>query len=337
MPANDLPRSKFSATHIIAVLGVLALHGLATWGLANAASPKLLEPKIEKIKPIEIQLVTPIEEKPPEVVEIKKIEPPPIKDTPEPKPKPKPVVAPKSEPKPKPVVAPKSITKLKPKSAAKPKPPVAPKLTSIPKVVQATNPATDNSFALEQQHQADLDKQRQAELEKQRQADLDKQRQADLEKQRQADLAKQRQADLEKQRQADLEKQRQADLEKQRQADLDKQRQVELEKQRQAVSNTPVNFSAGQASWKREPNLLFLEKLKHDDKLGAVITVRVTMTVDSEGNVIQATLVNRSGNRAIDNGIKRAVKASKLYPFTQNGAKVFGTVTLPIKHINSSP
>ena len=116
-------------------------------------------------------------------------------------------------------------------------------------------------------------------------------------------------------------------------AELEEQRLADLETQRQATSTTPVQFSAGQASWKREPNLRFLERLKHDDNLGAVITVRVTITVDSEGNVIQATLVNRSGNRAIDNGIKRAVKASKLYPFTQNGAKVFGTVTLPIKYI----
>jgi len=341
MPVNDLPRSKFSLTNIAAVLGVLALHGLATWGLANATSPNFPEPKIEEIKPIEIQLITPIEEKPPEVVEIEKVEPTPIKSMPEPKPvvapkpapkpKPKPVVEPKPTPKPKPVVEPKPQPKPKPKPVVQPKP--TPKPKPKPKVVQDDNTVTDNSFALEQQRQAELEKQHQADLDKQHQADLEKQRQADLEKQRQADLEKQRQADLEKQRQADLERQRQADLERQRQADLEKQRQAELEKQRQAASNTPVNFSAGQASWRSAPNFRSLERLRHGGKPGDVLKMAVTLTVDKKGNVTNVVKNSSSGNAAIDAGVVRAVKASKLNPFTQNSSPVIGTITLPIEYI----
>lgn len=335
MPVNDLPRSKFSLTNIVAVLGVLALHGLATWGLANAASPKLAEPKIDEIKPIEIQLVTPMEEKPPEVVEIAKVEPTPIKSMPEPKP----VRAPKPEPKPKPVVEPKPEPKpkpvIEPKPTPKPKPVVEPKPTPKPKtkVVQDTSTVTDNSFALEQQRQAELEKQRQIDLNKQRQAELDRQRQAELDQQRQANLEKQRQADLEKQRQANLEKQRQADLDRQRQADLEKQRQAELDKQKEAASNTPVNFSAGQASWRSAPNFRSLERLKHGGKPGDVLTISVTLTVDKQGNVTNVTKNNSSGNAAIDAGVIRAVKASKLNPFTQNGSPVIGTITLPVEYI----
>jgi len=335
MPVNDLPRSKFSLTNIAAVLGVLALHGLATWGLANVASPDFPIPKIDDIKPIEIQLVTPMEEKPPEVVEIERVKPTPIKSMPEPKPvvapKPKPVVEPKPEPKPKPVVEPKPAPKPKPKPVVEPKP--TPKPKPKPKVVQDTSTVTDNSFALEQQRQAELEKQRQIDLNKQRQAELDQQRKAELDKQRQANLDKQRQADLEKQRQADLEKQRQADLDRQRQADLDKQRQAELDKQKEAASNTPVKFSAGQASWRRAPNFRSLERLKHGGKPGDVLTVVVTLTVDKQGNVTNVAKNNSSGNAAIDGGVIRAVKASKLNPFTQNGSPVIGTITLPVEYI----
>jgi len=311
MPVNDLPRSKFSLTNIAAVLGVLALHGLATWGLANVASPDFPVPKIDDIKPIEIQLVTPMEEKPPEVVEIEKVEPTPIKSMPEPKPvvapKPKPVVELKPEPKPKPAVEPKPAPKPKPKPVVEPKP--TPKPKPKPKVVQDTSTVTDNSFALEQQ------------------------RQAELEKQRQIDLNKQRQAELDQQRKAELDKQRQANLDKQRQADLDKQRQAELDKQKEAASNTPVKFSAGQASWRRAPNFRSLERLKHGGKPGDVLTVVVTLTVDKLGNVTNVAKNNSSGNAAIDGGVIRAVKASKLNPFTQNGSPVIGTITLPVEYI----
>lgn len=96
------------------------------------------------------------------------------------------------------------------------------------------------------------------------------------------------------------------------------------------VDTGPVSLNASEASWRsgREPNLGFLEKaakvLKND------VSIKVKITVDEKGNIVDAELLSRTGNNSIDGKIRRAMMKAKLNPFIRNGVAVKGTVILPI-------
>ena len=136
-------------------------------------------------------------------------------------------------------------------------------------------------------------------------------KQAEMDRQKALADAKARQAD---------EARAKAEKAKQQQADKDKEAQ-------QAQNNSPVSFSAGQASWRRQPSF----SCHSEDLENGALTATIRYTVDKQGNPTSVTLAKSTGNARVDRQLSMQAKSGKFNPFTKNGVPVVGIVNLPVR------
>ena len=333
----------------LALIGVLSLHGIVAISLANMAMPNIKPPNVTP--PLEISFIAPppAADKPKEMAVT--AEPKPIKQLPKPveKPTEKPIEKVEEKPKEKPIE--KSISKPIEKTVEKPiakKPveqPIKPLLEPLkpaenpivkpPQVDQNIVMARQLALANERAEQAQkqqferqqaLARQqdlKQQELERQqalaRQKALDNQLIEQQERERkQAEMDRQKALADAKARQAD-EARAKAEKAKQ-QADKDKEAQ-------QAQNNSPVSFSAGQASWRRQPSF----SCHSEDLENGALTAIIRYTVDKQGNPTSVTLAKSTGNVRVDRQLSMQAKSGKFNPFTKNGVPVVGIVNLPVR------
>lgn len=331
----------------LALIGVLSLHGIVAISLENMATPDIKPPNVTP--PLEISFIAPppAADKPAEMTVT--AEPKPIKQLPKPVEKPKEKLAekPKEKPIEKPISKPIEKTVEKPmakkpvEQPIKPLPePLKPAENPIVKppqvdqnIVMARQLALANERA-EQAQKQQLERQqalaRQQDLE--RQQELERQqvlaRQKALENQlieqqqrerKQAEMDRQKALADAKARQAD-EARAKAEKAKQQQADKDKEAQ-------QAQNNSPVSFSAGQASWRRQPSF----SCHSEDLENGALTATIRYTVDKQGNPTSVTLAKSTGNARVDRQLSMQAKSGKFNPFTKNGVPVVGIVNLPVR------
>lgn len=327
----------------LALIGVLSLHGIVAISLANMATPDIKPPNVTP--PLEISFIAP----PPAPTKPKEMavtaEPKPIKQLPKPveKPTEKPIEKLAEKPKEKPIAKPisKPIEKTVEKPIAKkpveqpikplpePSKPTEKTIVKPPQVDQNIVMARQLALANERAEQAQKQKQQQ-ELE--RQQELQRQqvlaRQKALENQlieqqqrerKQAEMDRQKALADAKARQAD-EARAKAEKAKQQQADKDKEAQ-------QAQNNAPVSFSAGQASWRRQPSF----SCHSEDLENGALTAIIRYTVDKQGNPTSVTLAKSTGNVRVDRQLSMQAKSGKFNPFTKNGVPVVGIVNLPVR------
>ena len=331
----------------LALIGVLSLHGIVAISLENMATPDIKPPNVTP--PLEISFIAPppAADKPAEMTVT--AEPKPIKQLPKPVEKPKEKLAekPKEKPIEKPISKPIEKTVEKPmakkpvEQPIKPLPePLKPAENPIVKppqvdqnIVMARQLALANERA-EQAQKQQLERQqalaRQQDLE--RQQELERQqvlaRQKALENQlieqqqrerKQAEMDRQKALADAKARQAD-EARAKAEKAKQQQADKDKEAQ-------QAQNNSPVSFSAGQASWRRQPSF----SCHSEDLENGALTATIRYTVDKQGNPTSVTLAKSTGNARVDRQLSMQAKSGRFNPFTKNGVPVVGIVNLPVR------
>ena len=341
--SNDISTIFDKKSGTLALIGVLSLHGIVAMSLANMAAPDIKPPNVTP--PLEISFIAP----PPAADKPKEMsvtaEPKPIKQLPKPveKPTEKPIekIAEKPEEKPieKPISKPVEKTVEKPiakkpveqpiKPLPEPLKPAENPIVKPPQVDQNIVMARQLALANERAEQAQKQKQQQ-ELE--RQQELQRQqilaRQKALENQlieqqqrerKQAEVDRQKALADAKARQAD-EARAKAEKAKQQQADKDKEAQ-------QAQNNSPVSFSAGQASWRRQPSF----SCHSEDLENGALTAIIRYTVDKQGNPTSVTLAKSTGNVRVDRQLSMQAKSGKFNPFTKNGVPVVGIVNLPVR------
>ena len=348
--SNDISSIVDKKSGTLALIGVLSLHGIVAISLANMATPDIKPPKVTP--PLEISFIAP----PPAPTKAKEMsvtaEQQPIKQLPKPveKPTEKPIekIAEKPEEKPieKPISKPVEKTVEKPiakkpveqpiKPLSEPSKPADNPIVKPPQVDQEIVMARQLALANERAEQAQkqqferqqaLARQqdlKQQELERQqalaRQKALDNQLIEQQERERkQAEIDRQKALADAKARQAD-EARAKAEKAKQQQADKDKEAQ-------QAQNNSPVSFSAGQASWRRQPSF----SCHSEDLENGALTAIIRYTVDKQGNPTSVTLAKSTGNVRVDRQLSMQAKSGKFNPFTKNGVPVVGIVNLPVR------
>ena len=99
-----------------------------------------------------------------------------------------------------------------------------------------------------------------------------------------------------------------------------------------AVDTGPVSFGTSEASWRSPPRLDFLAKESSLRDKGN-ISVTAAITVDTKGNITNASISPSTGVRSVDNKIIRAIKKAKLTPFIRNGVAVRGTVSVSLSYV----
>ena len=326
----------------LALIGVLSLHGIVAISLANMATPDIKPPNVTP--PLEISFIAPppAADKPKEMAVT--AEPKPIKQLPKPveKPTEKPIEKVEEKPKEKPIE--KSISKPIEKTVEKPmaKKPVEQPIKPLPEPSKPTEktivkpPQVDQNIVMarqlalaneraeqaqKQQQQQELE--RQQELQRQqvlaRQKALDNQLIEQERERKQAEMDRQKALADAKARQAD-EARAKAEKAKQQQADKDKEAE-------QAQNNAPVSFSAGQASWRRQPSF----SCHSEDLENGALTAIIRYTVDKQGNPTSVTLAKSTGNVRVDRQLSMQAKSGKFNPFTKNGVPVVGIVNLPVR------
>ena len=343
--SNDISSIVDKKSGTLALIGVLSLHGIVAISLANMATPDIKPPKVTP--PLEISFIAPppAPTKPEEMTVT--AEQQPIKQLPKPveKPTEKPIekIAEKPEEKPieKPISKPVEKTVEKPiakkpvqqpiKPSPEPSKPAEKTIVKPPQVDQNIVMARQLALANERAEQAQkqqFERQqalaRQQELERQqalaRQKALDNQLIEQQERERkQAEIDRQKALADAKARQAD-EARAKAEKAKQQQADKDKEAQ-------QAQNNSPVSFSAGQASWRRQPSF----SCHSEDLENGALTAIIRYTVDKQGNPTSVTLAKSTGNVRVDRQLSMQAKSGKFNPFTKNGVPVVGIVNLPVR------
>lgn len=351
--SNDISTIFDKKSGTLALIGVLSLHGIVAISLANMATPDIKPPNVTP--PLEISFIAPppAADKPEEMTVT--AEPKPIKQLPKPieklakKPKEKPIEKPISKPIEKTVEKPitQPIAKKPVEQPIKPLPepskPAEKPIVKPPQVDQNIVMARQLALANERAEHAQkqqLERQqalaRQQDLERQqeweRQQELERQqvlaRQKALENQlierqererKQAEMDRQKALADAKARQAD-EARAKAEKAKQEQADKDKEAQ-------QAQNNSPVSFSAGQASWRRQPSF----SCHSEDLENGALTAIIRYTVDKQGNPTSVTLAKSTGNVRVDRQLSMQAKSGKFNPFTKNGVPVMGIVNLPVR------
>lgn len=341
--SNDISAIVDKKSGTLALIGVLSLHGIIAISLANMATPDI-KPS-NATPPLEISFIAPppAADKPKEMAVT--AEPQPIKQLPKPveKPKEKPIQKPISKPiektveKPipqpiakKPVEQPiKPLPKLS-KPAEKPivKPPQVDQNIVMARQLALANERAEHAQKQQLERQQALarqqDLERQQELERQqilaRQKALENQLIEQQERERkQAEMDRQKALADAKARQAD-EARAKAEKAKQQQADKDKEAE-------QAQNNSPVSFSAGQASWRRQPSF----SCHSEDLENGALTAVIRYTVDKQGNPTSVTLAKSTGNVRVDRQLSMQAKSGKFNPFTKNGVPVVGIVNLPVR------
>lgn len=315
----------------LALIGVLSLHGIVAISLANMATPDIKPPNVTP--PLEISFIAPppAADKPKEMAVT--AEQQPIKQLPKPVEKPTEKPIEKSISKPIEKTVEKPMAKKPVEQPIKPLPelskPADNPIVKPPQVDQNIVMARQLALANERAEQAQKQKQQQ-ELE--RQQELQRQqvlaRQKALENQlieqqererRQAEVDRQKALADAKARQAD-EARAKAEKAKQQQADKDKEAE-------QAQNNAPVSFSAGQASWRRQPSF----SCHSEDLENGALTAIIRYTVDKQGNPTSVTLAKSTGNVRVDRQLSMQAKSGKFNPFTKNGVPVVGIVNLPVR------
>lgn len=349
--SNDISSIFDKRSGTLALIGVLSLHGIVAISLANMATPDIKPPNVTP--PLEISFIAPppAPTKPEEMTVT--AEPKPIKQLPKPvekptekrieklaeKPKEKPIEKPISKPIEKTVEKP--IAKKPVEQPIKPLPelskPADNPIVKPPQVDQNIVMARQLALANEQAEQA-----QKQQLERQqalaRQQDLERQQ----ELQRQQVLARQKalenqlleqqqrerkQAEMDRQKALADAKARQAD-EARAKAEKAKQQQADKDKEaEQAQNNSPVSFSAGQASWRRQPSF----SCHSEDLENGALTAIIRYTVDKQGNPTSVTLAKSTGNVRVDRQLSMQAKSGKFNPFTKNGVPVVGIVNLPVR------
>lgn len=331
----------------LALIGVLSLHGIVAISLENMATPDIKPPNVTP--PLEISFIAPppAADKPAEMTVT--AEPKPIKQLPKPVEKPKEKLAekPKEKPIEKPISKPIEKTVEKPMAKKPVEQPIKPlpeplkpaenPIVKPPQVDQNIVMARQLALANERAEQAQKqqferqqalarqqDLKRQQELERQqilaRQKALENQLIEQQERERkQAEMDRQKALADAKARQAD-EARAKAEKAKQQQADKDKEAQ-------QAQNNSPVSFSAGQASWRRQPSF----SCHSEDLENGALTATIRYTVDKQGNPTSVTLAKSTGNARVDRQLSMQAKSGKFNPFTKNGVPVVGIVNLPVR------
>lgn len=335
----------------LALIGVLSLHGIVAISLANMAMPDIKPPKVTP--PLEISFIAPppAADKPKEMAVT--AEPKPIKQLPKPveKPTEKPIEKIAEKPKEKPIEKP--ISKPIEKTVEKPmaKKPVEQPIKPLPELSKSAEktivklPQVDQNIVMARQLALANERAEQAQkqqLERQqalvRQQDLE--RQQELERQqvlaRQKALQNQLIEQQERERkQAEVDRQKALADAKGRQADearakAEKARQQQADKDKeaqQAQNNAPVSFSAGQASWRRQPSF----SCHSEDLENGALTATIRYTVDKQGNPTSVTLAKSTGNARVDRQLSMQAKSGKFNPFTKNGVPVVGIVNLPVR------
>ena len=331
----------------LALIGVLSLHGIVAISLENMATPDIKPPNVTP--PLEISFIAPppAADKPAEMTVT--AEPKPIKQLPKPVEKPKEKLAekPKEKPIEKPISKPIEKTVEKPmakkpveqpikplpeplKPAENPivKPPQVDQNIVMARQLALANERAEHAQKQQLEHQQALARQQdlkqQQELERQqalaRQKALENQLIEQQQRERkQAEVDRQKALADAKARQAD-EARAKAEKAKQQQADKDKEAQ-------QAQNNSPVSFSAGQASWRRQPSF----SCRSEDLENGALTAVIRYTVDKQGNPTSVTLAKSTGNVRVDRQLSMQAKSGKFNPFTKNGVPVVGIVNLPVR------
>lgn len=327
----------------LALIGVLSLHGIVAISLANMAMPNIKPPNVTP--PLEISFIAPppAADKPKEMAVT--AEPKPIKQLPKPveKPTEKPIEKVEEKPKEKPIE--KSISKPIEKTVEKPiaKKPVQQPIKPSPEPSKPTEkiivkpPQVDQNIVMARQLALANERAEQAQKQKQQQ-ELERQQ----ELQRQQVLARQKalenqlieqqererkQAEVDRQKALADAKARQAD-EARAKAEKAKQQQADKDKEaEQAQNNSPVSFSAGQASWRRQPSF----SCHNEDLENGALTAIIRYTVDKQGNPTSVTLAKSTGNVRVDRQLSMQAKSGKFNPFTKNGVPVVGIVNLPVR------
>ena len=349
--SNDISTIFDKKSGTLALIGVLSLHGIVAISLANMATPDIKPPNVTP--PLEISFIAPppAADKPKEMAVT--AEPKPIKQLPKPveklkeklaeKPKEKPIAKPINKPIEKTVEKPitqpiaKKPVEQPIKPLLEPLKPAENPIVKPPQVDQNIVMARQLALANERAEQAQKqqferqqalarqqDLKQQQELERQqalaRQKALDNQLIEQQERERkQAEMDRQKALADAKARQAD-EARAKAEKAKQQQADKDKEAE-------QAQNNAPVSFSAGQASWRRQPSF----SCHSEDLENGALTAIIRYTVDKQGNPTSVTLAKSTGNVRVDRQLSMQAKSGKFNPFTKNGVPVVGIVNLPVR------
>lgn len=340
--SNDISSIFDKKSGTLALIGVLSLHGIVAISLANMATPDIKPPNVTP--PLEINLIAPppAADKPKEMAVT--AEPKPIKQLPKPveklaeKPKEKPIEKPISKPIEKTVEKP--MAKKPVEQPIKPLPelskPAEKTIVKPPQVDQNIVMARQLALANERAEQAQkqqLERQqalaRQQDLE--RQQELERQqilaRQKALENQLIEQQQRERkQAEMDRQKALADAKARQAD-EARAKAEKAKQQADKDKEAQQAQNNAPVSFSAGQASWRRQPSF----SCHSEDLENGALTAIIRYTVDKQGNPTSVTLAKSTGNVRVDRQLSMQAKSGKFNPFTKNGVPVVGIVNLPVR------
>ena len=324
--SNDISAIFDKKSSTLALIGVLSLHGIVAISLANMATPDIKPPNVTP--PLEVSFIAPppAPTKPEEMAVT--AEPKPIKQLPKPISKPieKKVEEPIAK---KPVEQPsKPLSEpLKPAEKTIVKPPQVDQNIVMARQLALANERAEQAQKQQLERQQALARQQdlkqQQELERQqvlaRQKALENQlieqqqrerKQAEMDRQKALADAKARQAD---EARAKAEKAKQ-------QADKDKEAQ-------QAQNNAPVSFSAGQASWRRQPSF----SCDSEDLENGALTAIIRYTVDKQGNPTSVTLAKSTGNVRVDRQLSMQAKSGKFNPFTKNGVPVVGIVNLPVR------
>ena len=305
----------------LALIGVLSLHGIVAISLENMATPDIKPPNVTP--PLEISFIAP----PPAADKPKEMsvtaEPKPIKQLP------KPVEKLEENPIEKPISKPIEKTVEKPMA----KKPVEQPIKPLPELSKPANnpivkpPQVDQNIVMARQLALANERAEQAQkqqLERQqilaRQQALQNQLIERQERERkQAEVDRQKALADAKARQAD-EARAKAEKARQEQADKDKEAQ-------QAQNNSPVSFSSGQASWRRQPSF----SCHSEDLENGALTAIIRYTVDKQGNPTSVTLAKSTGNVRVDRQLSMQAKSGKFNPFTKNGVPVVGIVNLPVR------
>ena len=120
-----------------------------------------------------------------------------------------------------------------------------------------------------------------------------------------------------------------AEQAKQQQDKLDqdkKDKELADKKTAQVQNNTPVTFSAKQASWRNKPD--FSCAMDEDDT--RVLTASFRYNVDKQGNA-SVILTKSTGDNSVDKQLTKQAKSAKFHPFIKNGAPVVGILNLSFR------
>ncbi|RVU82706.1 TonB family protein [Leucothrix sargassi] len=340
--SNDISTIFDKKSGTLALIGVLSLHGIVAMSLANMAMPDIKPPKVTP--PLEISFIAP----PPAPTKPKEMavtaEPQPIKQLP------KPVEKPKEKPIQKPISKPIEKTVEKPIPQPIAKKPVEQPIKPLPKLSKPAEkpivkpPQVDQNIVMARQlalanERAEHPQKQQLERQQALARQQDLERQQELERQqvlaRQKALENQlierqererKQAEVDRQKALADAKARQAD-EARAKAEKAKQQADKDKEAQQAQNNSPVSFSAGQASWRRQPSF----SCHSEDLENGALTAIIRYTVDKQGNPTSVTLAKSTGNARVDRQLSMQAKSGKFNPFTKNGVPVVGIVNLPVR------